>query len=276
MSYIKRAAASNYPKSIQRNASFAYEADSGINVAFGSPVLSWADASGNGHTLTVPPQAVPNLPIPTPPILRKDGDGLPYVQFDGISQILGIQGLPAYVGTELTAYIVMRPFYNQPAVGRRIGMCLNKSGAIPGVAAGTMRIGGSVAQGYTVGVRENVTLAAGENTPGEPFNSWCATWGVYAMRCAVLSVDIAFFNFFHDNKNGGAQWGVPGTPLPPLAYTNLGVGGNSISSGVDTPAEFIRGDIRAVSVYQLAHTDEEVKNQMRYYAHKWKVPGVLD
>lgn len=273
MAFVKRGAQVNYPKGLTPGAFQLYEADAVGGVPIGGLVNIWPDGSGGGRDIGL-------LDTSTAPTLLRDTDQQPYVAFDGVLNALGLFGMPNYAGTVMTVYVVARGIILLAGTGNKQILNFFRAGVNAGVAAGTASFRRAPGGGdrYFTAWRDNILLQA-RAEPSDPNAEWSGIWSVYAFRFSLVSVDVALWSMFENGAYGAAQFGAPGTPLPAFNFDRFSVGGQG---GLPTdippaafPSDLARVDLRAIAVFRQGHSDLDVKNNMRFLAHKWNVP-VLD
>jgi hypothetical protein len=231
-----------------------WEADFGINVADGAPAPSWAPAQGL-ITLADPGGVV------TPPTFRAEdaGDNTPWLDFDGASNGLGkFQNFaPAYGGTDLTYYLVANSLIGI-GTGNMFLATLNRNGVVAGVAAGTFGLRAHIGQlSHNAAVLNNAigaTSAGGVET---------AKWTTFVFRVStILGRQYAHFwigswcRAIDLTALGGLIWNIDGI--------NLGYNGDGPVFG----GNFNRCGIRHLSVYTVAHRDDQV-NYMGHYLSRY-------
>lgn len=272
MAYIRRGSVSNYPKGLTPGAFQLYEADAVGGTVVGAGVNIWPDGSGHGNNIGL-------LDTSTAPTLLLDTDRKPYVMFDGVLNALGLFGMLNYVGTDLTVYVVARPFIaNLVGTGHKQVLSFFRAGVNAGVAAGTLKFAADPANIYCTATRDGFLIQA-RSQPSSTDILFSGIWSVYAIRFSVVSVNVALWSMFENSNFAAALAGPPGTPPAAFNFDRFAVGGQGgLPSDVPPaafPSDLARVDLRAIAVFQSGHSDLDVKNNMRFLAHKWAVP-VLD
>lgn len=226
---------------------YRVEADVGIGVADGNPVSTWADQSGNGNDF---------VESTNPPTFRAADvdDGLPYVEFDGTNDVLERIFGALITTSELTVYCVLRA---PVQLSTRVAMSASVSGVGEGGTAGFGLTTSST--GQTDWRRAGATQ--GFNAEFRQGTQWivcAARWEVRQGR-AVLSIVLGGN---YSSRDLGA------TSLPAFAFDRVRLGAVYGNFGlVDDP---VNGHMRHSSLYQTAHTDEEMRQMLHYLRNKWK------
>jgi hypothetical protein len=265
MARIIRASSSGYPNAATPGAFLAYEADSGLgNLNIGDPVSTWLDNTGHGNTLGVVGPAVA-------PLFQRDDDQLPYVQFNGTTQGLATAVFASYTGLNLTLFAVARPFLPNPVTGNGNKIfSLGRAGQISGLSNGTVSIDrrGNGEDNYRFG---GLGGDDGDGSLQSGIGQNVGCWEVFCIRAGVRGGMSIVSNWRSGMSGWGAQFGLVPTALPARDYQRLSLGWDQPTGG-----DWLRVDFRAFSLYQaLTLSDSDVKDNLRYFAHKWRVP-VLD
>ncbi|HEY4100088.1 MAG TPA: hypothetical protein VGM20_04330 [Gemmatimonadales bacterium] len=237
-----------------------YSADAGIGLANNNPVPLWADQSGNGLDLTASGSARPTF-------FSDDGDGLPYVKFDGSAMGMGVTGMTAYTGTELTAFIVARAAIG---TGTRTILSLGDPSHNDTSGPSVAKLPADTPSGMRTrrdGIEYGVDLPGGTPSGTSPVSGGVGVWSIFAARWKMIDGRglVTLFN------NGLSVSYDLGSSLPAFSYTWLFVG-----SGFDGSSrrEFTPCAIRQVGIYQQALRDDQIRDLMRYVGSHWRIPIV--
>lgn len=270
MAHIRRPGGASYPTSyIGTGLEADYTADSLIQ-ADGTPVALLRNNTGSGVDLAPGGGG-------TAPTFRIDDDFLPYISFDGVANNLqNLAYAPAGAG------VVPKTIYNVLRVDVAIGaanakaICLTRNGVVAGVADGTWTLrpdAGKRHMCHARGLPAASVIQAGVAEPNDAFSINGGIWLLTCLRWGNRGNPAKWWGSYFQNSPGG--WGVAYNPgvFSAWNYDRLGVGANpDIAPFVN---DFCRMDFRALSIFGACHTDEQVKSNMRFLAHKWKV-CVLD
>lgn len=226
-----------------------FEADAGLaGLADSDPISTWADQSGNALDLT-------SAGTERPLYRADDGDGLPFVSFDGSNDFLVKSGLTPYTGTALTVYAVLR--YNPALSAANHGsIAFAKTGETSIAATGV-----SLTH-YNYGSELFAERSAANAV--FPFNlaqQHCVAFAAIAFRYGVTMGS----NLASAWRWGGAYFSSATLAAFDIDRVYLGARYNS-----SVPANFTRADFRAFAVYHSAHSDGQVRGMLRYLAEKWK------
>jgi len=235
----------------------AFEADQGIGVADGAPVPQWSDISGNARHLTAAGAARPTF-------RAADLDSLPYVEGDGVANILGrINGAP-YAGTTLTLYVIARA--RNIAANGRIANC-SKAATVAGETLDTVSLKANATPNSIVWRRSATDLQA-ENIGVGVFRGR-GTWRMFCYQSGPVSgraQDVVFSNFNDGNVDYGAA-----AAQPVWGYDRFSLFADNIA----VPANFAASDVRLFYIYNLLHGAHLVKAMMQYGVNKWRVPTAI-
>lgn len=223
-----------------------WEADHGILVADGAPIDNWASADGT-NVLTAGGVAV-RMPIFH---AQDNGDNIPYVSFNGVLNEQTLDCIvpgAAYVGTDITVYLVIRPL---PFVGGGPGdgdcaFAYTRPG-VAGIAAGTLAL-------RRQGTR--TLFARYDNVSNEDGSLYAADqgsesiWQTVAIR--INSVDAVKYHGLWRSGLGGKA----------MRFASSAFNVDRINLGADRSGNgnYFCCHVRHLSVYQTAHRDD----QMRY------------
>jgi hypothetical protein len=222
------------------------------------------DGSGNGVNLAPGGGG-------TAPTFRLDDDLLPYISFDGVTNNLQNLAVPNGVGViPKTLYSVIRC---DVVAGTANAKCITllRAGTVAGAAAGTARIAPDAGKRFMLWAYGGV-LSAAVALPQDGTSVLGGVWIINCVRAGFRgNPQLWWNNYFQQSFNGyGVRY-----PLgwPAWNYDRLGVGGQADSAPF--ASDFARMDIRMLALYPVCHSDFDVKQNMRFLAHKWKV-AVLD
>lgn len=261
---MSRGAASFYPRSLPAGPFQYFDVLSGLGtLADGAPVDSWLDQSGNALHLS-------NVGAARPTFRAGDLDNLPYLAFRGGTQFLFRAGDPAYVGTVLSLYALVRPFHaSSPLNGK---LCsLGRAGVVPGGGAGTFALNRN-ASPYWEYRRDGVSVQAAPLASGA---SVTGDWCLFSMRCGPVPMDnpLRALDSLQTNEYQSARdWGAPAAQLP-FNYTGVSVGAGITGGGIDVGSE---SDFRAFALWRRRLNDREHRDMMRFLAARFAVAGILD
>lgn len=226
---------------------FGYEADAGITVSDGNPVLNWDDSSANDYDMVA---------TNGPTYRAADAsDGLPYLEFDGSNDVMeAIRSAGLYTGQEITIFAVARAPVN---------------GATNGIFAFS-ESGENMSSGHRQWLQVNTSgvMTLGFNAVGFSFGSDLLNstqWTVVAFRAKVVMgraivTYIQGGNFANKDQNATSFTAQDWDRIRLGAqYNNFGAAGN-----------FARCDIRAFYVYESGLSDADVGSMVRYLRTKWK------
>lgn len=233
-------------------AEFIYRADVGIGVADGDPISTWSDQSGNGLDLTAASTVRP--------IYRgDDGDGLPYVEFDGVNDLLVRTGMTQYAGTDLTLFVVSR---GRNIAGSAKILSLSRAGVTPGGGSGTytlqMNAGVNSIEHRVNGVNYNPI-----GTPVGGLVRGVGIWNIAAWRAGAFS-GRAFYSAWWNMTAAAIDLGASGSQ-PAWDLTSIGVGGDHINT-----SNWAAVDVRAIWGYHGKLRDDQMKAMLRYLNFTFK------
>lgn len=254
---VFRRVPSLYPEGIPPLPMCLFEADVGINVPVGQLIGQWDDQSGNARHMTAAGAARPTF--------RVEDDQLPYVECSTGAEFMFFTGMPAYVGTALSLYLVARPYTFISLAASKI-CSLGRAAVVPGTGAGTFCIqknGGNLVQEF----RRDAISQQVYSTPGG-VGQMLGDWYLFSMRTGSVRSGVHPLTRYQTNS---LPWNVDSNPAWNFTGFSVGAGISNVLDG--NPAIC---DIRHFSVFPTMHDDATYKNFLRRLAHKWNVPGVLD
>lgn len=262
MAHIRRPSAGSYPAALSSGSLVRYEADA-LQQVDGSAVNLLPDATGGGVNLAPGGGG-------TAPTFRFDDDLLPYIAFDGVTNILQNLAMPGGVGLlPQTIYSVLR--VDTPVgTANAKAITLLRAGTVAGVAAGTWALRPDNAKRHMVSAVGGI-VAAPVAEPNDAVSSMGGLWIVACNRWGNRGNPVMWWGHYFQNMDAyGVRFGGGFTPWN---YDRIGVGG--LADTAPFAADFCKMDFRHLSFFPVCHNDDTVKQNMRFLAHKWKV-AVLD
>jgi hypothetical protein len=232
-------------------------ADAGLSLSDADPVTTWADQSGNGFDLT-------NAGGTVRPIFHDDGegDGLPFVRFDGSNDYLQNASFTAPGTQSITVYLLSR-FFGSATFGALLSC--TTSGGNDYDSHSRFHVG------FNNGTLISPYLGRNNNTLGKPWSSQSTShrdnfaWGIF----------VGTYRTINGEDSATAMW-VPAwrasTDYASAAnfdYTHVVIGARRNGGSI---GNWTKADYREVLLYNSGHTDKQIAQNIQYLSGKWGIP----
>jgi hypothetical protein len=235
---------------------FGAEADE-LTLSAGDPVSTWEDTSGNNYDLTETSTSRPTYRA------TDDGDGLPFIEFDGSNDRLSKTGVTSIASPEMTIFMVVRYKYVQYGgilvLAKATGNDYNEAGCLAFTANSVDTPGPAIET-----AEHSTTEITQHNVTG--LSRRVGRWAVVCLRYTAWKGDWYLQTWWDDVQ---FLFKIQTGTGDPWSWTIINIGSRWYASSASKDLNLIV-DYRALYIYGGARlSDADIQSNLWYLRGKW-------